>query len=197
VTNLLSEGVINPYVLLFFRILIAALLMAAGVSKLTNLHAFVQVVRDFRLLPENMAGAVGLMIPIVEVVLFLLLILNLHQPWSVISAASLFMLFGLAVAVNILRGRSNIPCGCFGRTRNQRLTWSLVLRNVVLASLTFSVAVAPTTSDNTSQPTMIDAAALILVAMTVLAAWRLVGLIRKNWHPLKLAETSSQSRASK
>lgn len=187
----------NPYLLLFFRILIAVLLMAAGVSKLTNRKAFVQVVRNFRLLPENLVGSVGLMIPIVEVVLSLLLILGLLQAWSLIGAASLFILFGVAVAINIFRGRINISCGCFGRSRNQSLTWSLVLRNVVLAALAFSLAVAPITSDSTSQPTMIDTGALMLVATTVLTAWRLGGLIRSNWQPLGLAESWSQSRAPK
>ena len=193
-TKIFPELITHPYALLFVRSVIAVLLMAAGVSKLVNLQTFVQVVRDFRLLPEKLVKSVGLMIPIIEVIISLLLILGLLQPWTLITASCFFIMFGVAVAINLFRGRSNISCGCFGRGRNHRLTWGLVLRNVLLAGLAVVAAIAPTTSDSESQPTMIDTAALMIVAGVALASWRLGGLIRKNWQPLELDQSSIQSR---
>lgn len=191
------EIITNPHALLFVRMLVAVLLMAAGALKLTDRHTFVEVVRNFRVLPENLVGAMALMIPIVEVFLSLLLILGLLQQWSLIIASSVFILFGLAVAVNLLRGRRNISCGCFGGGRNHRLTWSLVVRNIVLAGLAASAAAGPTTFGNGSEPTLMEAAALMVVAVATFASWRLGGLVLRHWQPTGLPESPTLIRARK
>jgi hypothetical protein len=45
------------------------------------------------------------------------------------------LLFALAMGVNLRRGRRHIDCGCFQSALRQTLSWTLVARNVVLASL--------------------------------------------------------------
>ena len=39
------------------------------------------------------------------------------------------------IAVNVARGRTDIDCGCGGVEGRQRLSWSLVARNLVLVAL--------------------------------------------------------------
>jgi len=53
-------------------------------------------------------------------------------PISALFAAGLFFLFGSAVAVNLLRGRRELPCGCFGK-KGTPISWHLVARDILLA----------------------------------------------------------------
>jgi hypothetical protein len=50
----------------------------------------------------------------------------------------MFLIYGLAIAINLLRGRLHISCGCgLGNSsgENQPLSWMLVLRNILLMAL--------------------------------------------------------------
>jgi hypothetical protein len=47
----------------------------------------------------------------------------------------LLLAFAAAMAINLARGRSDIDCGCFIGVQKQRISWPLVVRNLVLASL--------------------------------------------------------------
>jgi 1,4-dihydroxy-2-naphthoate octaprenyltransferase len=43
------------------------------------------------------------------------------------------------MAINLGRGRRDIDCGCFATVLRQRLSWPLVLRNLLLAALALLV----------------------------------------------------------
>src|SRR5437868_15103779 len=53
-------------------------------------------------------------------------------PISALFAAGLFFLFGSAVAVNLLRGRKELSCGCFGK-KGAPISWHIVARDVLFA----------------------------------------------------------------
>ena len=42
---------------------------------------------------------------------------------------------GLAIAINVLRGRTQIDCGCFRNGMKQRISWAMVGRNVLLTAM--------------------------------------------------------------
>ena len=56
-------------------------------------------------------------------------------PWPEAVAAALLLLFAVAMAINIRRGRRHIDCGCFQSTLKQTLSWTLVARNLGLAAM--------------------------------------------------------------
>jgi hypothetical protein len=45
------------------------------------------------------------------------------------------LLFAVAMGINLRRGRRHIDCGCFQSALKQTLSWTLVVRNVVMALL--------------------------------------------------------------
>jgi hypothetical protein len=63
------------------------------------------------------------------------LLLGLAFPWPELGAAALLLLFALAMGINLRRGRRHIDCGCFQSALEQTLSWTLVMRNAVLALL--------------------------------------------------------------
>ena len=50
-----------------------------------------------------------------------------------LAATSLFVLFAIAISVNLLRGHTDLTCGCFGGA-GIPVSWKLVLRDLALAS---------------------------------------------------------------
>ena len=100
----------------FAVVLIAVMFFAAGASKLRALGTFEGVVYNFRLLPELLVRPFAFAIPFAEL--------------------------AIAIAVNLIRGRTEIDCGCFNSELKQRLSGWLVLRNVALAGLAAWLAYA-------------------------------------------------------
>lgn len=61
-------------------------------------------------------------------------------PQLAAAAAFLFVSFALAVGANLLRGRTELRCGCFGATGERRISWAHVAGNACLtlvAALSF------------------------------------------------------------
>ncbi|GGF79792.1 hypothetical protein GCM10011402_35500 [Paracoccus acridae] len=122
------------------RTFLAVMFTAAAVSKLTGLEEFYGVVRNFRVLPDALSRAVAMVLPVVELAVAAgLLITPLAAP-AALSAAGLLVVFGLAIAINVLRGRTQIDCGCFRNGMKQRISWAMVGRNVVLTAMALSAA---------------------------------------------------------
>lgn len=59
---------------------------------------------------------------------------QLLTPVTELTAAAIFLTFVLAISINLLRGRNEVSCGCFGG-RSDNISWHLVARNLALASL--------------------------------------------------------------
>jgi hypothetical protein len=137
--------VIDPVWSLAPRAGLALLLASAAVAKLRDLGGFSAALAGYRLLPVALVRPVSVGFVTAE----LALALGLWQPeLRVICAlgiASLLSLYGLAIAINLARGRRDIDCGCGGPLGRQTLSEALLLRNALLAGAALAAAlpVAP------------------------------------------------------
>jgi hypothetical protein len=93
------------------------------------------VIANYRLLPRWMTGPAAALLPPVEMVLAILLLSALFNPWPSVAAMALLLSFAAAMAINIRRGRGYIDCGCGESFLRQTLSWTLVARNGLLAVL--------------------------------------------------------------
>jgi hypothetical protein len=128
--------------------LLVVVFLAASVNKLRSLEIFEGVVYNFRVLPETLVRPVAYILPYLELAVVVALIAPATRSYSGWAAGILLGVFTVAVAINLLRGRREIDCGCFGSGHmssdlKQTLSWWLVLRNIVLAGLALWVAAAP------------------------------------------------------
>jgi uncharacterized membrane protein YphA (DoxX/SURF4 family) len=117
------------------RTLISLVFLTAAYGKLRHGAPFQGVVANYRLLPDAMVAPAAYLIPPFELLLGATLLLGLAYPWSELGAAGMLLLFALAMGINLRRGRRHIDCGCFQSALKQTLSWTLVMRNVVLALL--------------------------------------------------------------
>lgn len=115
-------------------LVLAGVFGAAAMSKLRALDAFVGVVHNYRLVPEPLERPIAYGLPGVELAIAMGVLVPTTRATAALAAAILLALFAGAMAINLMRGRRDIDCGCFATVLRQHLSWPLVLRNLLLAA---------------------------------------------------------------
>jgi hypothetical protein len=136
---------LDPVASLALRAGLALLLVTAAAVKLRDLRAFAAAVAGYRLLPAALAPAAAAAFVAGELLLAVGLWLDPLRASCALGAALLLSLYGIAIALNLARGRRDIDCGCAGPLSRQSLSEALVLRNALLAGAALAAAlpVAP------------------------------------------------------
>ncbi len=123
----------DPALQLVFRVALAAMFAAAALHKMRDLASFAATLRNYRLLPDALAAIASPALPATELLLAVgLLALPSSRPVAV-GALLLLGLYSAAIAVNLLRGRRDIDCGCLGPGHRQPLSEWLLVRNAAAA----------------------------------------------------------------
>lgn len=133
----------EPLIHWALRAFLAALFATAAVSKLAAAEEFHGVVRNFRLLPDAASRVVAMALPVAELAVAAGLLMPPLAGPAALAAALLLAVFGLAIAVNVLRGRTWIDCGCFRNGMKQRISWAMAGRNMVLTAMALGAAALP------------------------------------------------------
>jgi Methylamine utilisation protein MauE len=120
-------------------LVLAGVFGAAALAKLRALDAFVGVVHNYRLVPEPLERWVAYGLPVIELAIAVCVLVPAARAPAALAAAALLALFAGAMAINLGRGRRDIDCGCFATVLRQRLSWPLVVRNLLLAALALLV----------------------------------------------------------
>lgn len=109
---------------------LAILLLSSAWRKLADLAVFRATVELYDLLPAAAVGAFAGLFPLLEAAAGVVVVLRPDGPWMLLPLAVLG-LSTAAILINVLRGRSNLECGCGGDSQ-PRLSWALVMRNGAL-----------------------------------------------------------------
>ncbi|HBM87223.1 MAG: methylamine utilization protein MauE [Parvibaculaceae bacterium] len=136
---------IDPVFDIAFRGAFAALLLSAAWHKLRDPFVFWQAVSGYKLLPQAFERPISRIIPVAEIAIALSLLLFSVSAFPVFAALTLWIFYGGAIAINLLRGRDTLDCGCGGIGADQTIHWGLVLRNSILA-LTAGFLLLPVSS---------------------------------------------------
>ncbi len=134
--------------LLAARIVVACIFLMAAVGKLRHLTVFEGVLANYRLLPRWAIAPAHVLLPLAELAIGIGMIAM--PRFAAPAAALLLLVFAAAMAVNLRRGRSDIDCGCHQSVLRQRLSWTLIGRNAVLAVLALLAAVPPATASQSA-----------------------------------------------
>jgi hypothetical protein len=116
---------------------LAFLLLSAAWHKVVAHAEFLAALDDYRLLPPSLVRPFAAVLPGAEAALAAGWLAGGGRTVAAATAA-LLLAYAAALAVNLRRGRRQIDCGCGfrGATGSDLpLSWWLVARNVVLASL--------------------------------------------------------------
>lgn len=120
--------------------------LIGAMPKLTRQDAFRKTIAGFSLLPHAMIAPVAVAVPAVEIAASLASLIPATRVVGAAALAVLFVIFSLALGINVIRGRTDIDCGCtgFGHSGTaspQSIGWAHVARTLLLAMLAALICV--------------------------------------------------------
>jgi len=129
---------IDPLLIRIVAIAFGLLWLASALHKLAARDRFAATLENYRLLPLSWVAAVARSLPWLEGILGVAWLLAVRPRLLVPATCALLGLYAAAIAVNLLRGRAHIACGCSlsPAGREGHISWWLVLRNLALAAST-------------------------------------------------------------
>lgn len=151
------------------RLVPAVVLVVAGFGKLFNLPWFVKSVRGYGIVPAAMAVPAAAFVVGLEIVMGCGLLFYAFMPQVAYVGALLLFVFSLLALVSILRGRSDLDCGCTGPALKVQISWRIITRNIGLACLTLLGIRESATIPSHS---LLVSGLLVMVAATVVLDFR-------------------------
>ena len=113
------------------RLLLAAIFLLAGSTKLVDPGGSRKALRDFGL-PSALARPMVLLLPLLEILVAAALVPNEMAWFGACGALGLLAVFVIGMTVAMVRGRKP-DCHCFGQLHSEPVGWQTLVRNVVLA----------------------------------------------------------------
>lgn len=159
---------VDPVLQQILALAIALLFAHAAWHKWRAGLRFEAQLAEYRLLPERLVPISARVLMVTEATVAVALLIPPTSQAGALAAAALFAAYAVAMAINLVRGRRHIDCGC-GDTPQLLTPW-LVLRNVVLMGLALATALpaaprAPATLDLVLG--ILSFSALLLVWLTL------------------------------
>jgi hypothetical protein len=111
---------------------LAGILLVAGASKLRHPVRHARLLDGYELLPGGSGIWLAPALGVSEVLVATGLLLPSLRALSASLAFVILLLYSAAIAINLLRGRRDIDCGCGGLWGQQPLSAALLLRNAAL-----------------------------------------------------------------
>ena len=127
------------WLVLALRIVLGAIFIVAGATKVGHADLFAAQIAGFRLLSPAVIAPIAIALPFLEILLGIYLIIGLFTRAAAWIAVALLAIFDLAIASAVVRGMS-VSCGCFGPNDATVTTWSEVARDAVFVVLAAIVA---------------------------------------------------------
>jgi uncharacterized membrane protein YphA (DoxX/SURF4 family) len=119
---------------LYLRITLGLLFLVAGLSKAWDRRAFQIAVASFQIVPSRLAPATAVAIVSLELAGGGLLLAGVYEWLGALLLCVLLAAFNVALIVNLLRGRRNLDCQCFGQ-RTMRIGWGHVAQNTLMLAM--------------------------------------------------------------
>ncbi len=180
----LASAVQDPIFQLALELCVAGVFVTAAVHKARDIAGFRATVQNYRILPEGLLWLSPVMIVAELIIAATLLLGDSSRAIGAALAIATLAIYSLAIAINLLRGRREIDCGCLGPRHRQSLSeWLLVRNGLLLAAsilLLTPVATRPTSWLDSSYALAFTAALALLWSSTnhLLETWPRIAKLR-------------------
>ncbi|WP_322023745.1 MauE/DoxX family redox-associated membrane protein [Burkholderia sp. BCC1977] len=126
----------------------AVVVLLGAFAKMRRPAAFRQALAGYRLLPDALAAPTAFAIPLAEVVCAAALLFRDTRLTGALGLIALLLVFAAGITINILRGHTDIDCGCSGFTAARAdaprgIGWLHVARVLLLVALAATALVEP------------------------------------------------------
>jgi peroxiredoxin/uncharacterized membrane protein YphA (DoxX/SURF4 family) len=174
--------------LLLARLILAVVFVVAGIAKLLDPGGSRKALTGFGL-PAAFAAPGGILLPLAELIIGVLLLPRATAQWAAIGALTLLIIFVAAIGYNLARGRTP-DCHCFGQIYSEPVGVSTLVRNGVLAVIAGFLliggwngpgpSVVGWLGDLSNAERVVAAVATIALLAAIAEAWLLIHLLSQN-----------------
>ncbi len=131
---------LDPVIIWIAALALGAIFAASAIMKFADLNEFRGAVENYRIVPEVSEPLLTFAIPAAELFGAIAMLIPATRAYGAATLLTLIAIFTAAIAINLLRGRLYIDCGCFGPALRQKISWRLAARNGALAILAIVAA---------------------------------------------------------
>lgn len=135
------------------RILLGAILLFAGIAKLSNFSTFVINVDSYQMLSIGFVKPISYLLVSAEITLGIALIIGYFSRGACILSSFLFLIFALVLANAVWRKLPITDCGCgnflfslldmLGLQISTTVNWKTVFMDIILAAVSFGIIISP------------------------------------------------------
>lgn len=138
----------STIVVVALTLLLSYVMVDAGMHKMRRPIRYGGIINAYRVLPWSAGANTARLIATLEIAVGLMLLVPAAQVNAALLGAAVLFVYLLVIALNLLRGREHIDCGCGGTSESQPLSGWLLLRNAVLiaAALLLASGISPSSS---------------------------------------------------
>lgn len=126
---------IDPAIAILILAGVALLFTAAAVHKFRDLRRFDEIFAAYGLFPSSARPVLSRLVPPIEAAVAAGLSVNALRTAAVCVGILMLVAYAAAIAVNLLRGRSDLACGCGGPDDRRPIAAWMVCRNILIAAL--------------------------------------------------------------
>lgn len=101
-------------VLLGMRIVLGAIFLLAGLTKVQSPGSFAEAIRVYHLLPSGLVAPFALVLPWLEILVAAYLLVGFLSRLAALGSAAMLAMFVIALTDALLTGNTAHACGCFG-----------------------------------------------------------------------------------
>jgi hypothetical protein len=171
----------DPAFLWTIRVSLAALFATAAFHKARDLRGFATTLRNYRLLPSSLSFTAAVLIVAAEIAITAALLAPAPSAFGPVAAGLLLIVYCVAIAVNLLRGRRDVDCGCLGPAHRQPISEWLLLRNGVAAIAAFLAGFPPATR----LLLWTDIFSIATAALTFALIWTSANRLMQSWPSMR------------
>jgi hypothetical protein len=175
---------IDPVIRELCALALALIFGASGAMKLRDLELFEGSLANYQLAPRRLEKPLAYLFPILECAAALGLLLASTRMIAAGTSLALLATFTGAIAINLARGRVDIDCGCFGPALRQKLSGTLLWRNLFLM-LVATIVILP---QNRRALGALDVATIVMGAATLVILYASANVAIGNTPKLRAIE---------
>ena len=126
---------IDPAIAILIVACVALLFAGAAIHKLRDLRRFEEIFAAYGLVPLPAGSPLARAVPLLEALVAAGLLFDPSRPAATRVGIVLLLAYAVAMAVNLLRGRRDLACGCGGPDDRRPIAAWMVWRNTMIATL--------------------------------------------------------------
>jgi hypothetical protein len=169
-------------VMLMIAYTLAIMFIMSVIDKINNWNISIVKLEEYRLTPKKLNKFIIVLLILTETYLGVVFFVNWVTVYNISLYLLLMMVYTSAVLINIYRGNIFISCGCGGMLEREKLSSSIVIRNITLMLMGLLLLIAdfsPFSVNFQTIMSLISATCLILLYGSVMQLKTNIDLILK------------------